>query len=66
MEKSLFGPAIFSYDLSFSFLCPSFRSGFWSGASCWKSSVVSQGSGIEVGAGIGFGTGPISGPAACT
>ena len=61
--KSLFGPAILAYDLSFSFLWFSLRSGFCSGNCCSKSRVVSPGSGIDVGAGMGFGTGPIFGPA---
>ena len=64
--KSPLGPDIFSYDLSLCCLGPLLISGSGSGCVCSKSKLVSPGSGMDFGAAIGLGTGPIFGPAVCT
>lgn len=57
-EKSPFGPAMLVYDLSSSLRCEALISGSCFGGSCVKFKLKSPGSGIELGAGIGFAVSP--------
>ncbi len=64
--KSLLGPEREVYEVSSLLRAEELMSGLLEGRSCAKLSDVSPGSGIDVGAGIGRGIGPIFLPAAWT